>query len=66
MNHKYSNYRQNSNNNYKKTNNNTNYYKPTVSYQDKHNKSDTTIDDDININIKNIVLDYLYNKIELS
>jgi len=66
MNHKYTNYKQHSNNNYKKTNNNTNYYKPKVSYQDNDNKSDTTIDDDTNINIKNIVLDYLYNKIEVA
>lgn len=49
-------------------NNHTNYTKPIkVSWKDNYDtQSDTTVDDNTNIDIKNVVLDYLYNKIEVS
>lgn len=62
--------RQSYNNNGQNNNNygikkHQNYNKQKVSWDDD-NKSDTTVDDNTNINIKNAVLDYLYNKIEVS
>lgn len=51
------------NNTYNKHNNHQNKYNNYK--KDDDNKSDTTVDDDTNIAIKNIVLDYLYNKIEV-
>lgn len=69
MNHKYNNYKNsnnsnNYNNNYKNTNN---YYnKPKVSFQDNDVQSESSVDDNTNTNTKNIVLDYLYNKIEVA
>jgi hypothetical protein len=49
-------------------NNYNNYTKPNkVSWKDNYDaQSDTTVDDNTNINIKNDVLDCLYNKIEVS
>ena len=56
--------------NYKQSNyNNYNSYnKPNkVSWKENYdNQSDTTVDDNTNINVKNVVLDYLYNKLEVS
>jgi hypothetical protein len=52
----------NTHNNYNNINNNN-----RVTWKDNYDgQSDTTIDDNTNINIKSIVLDYLYNKIEVA
>jgi hypothetical protein len=40
--------------------------KPRVSFTENDSASDTTIDDNTNVDIKNVVLDYLYNKVEVS
>jgi hypothetical protein len=63
-NKKYNNY-SNSNSN---SNTNTNTNKHRVSWKDNDNYSDSIEEnnDNTNINIKSVILDYLYNKIEVS
>jgi len=59
-------------NNYNNYNNNNNNYnnnynkKPRVNTDYDNNYSNDNFEDNININIKNAVLDYLYNKIEVN
>jgi hypothetical protein len=54
----------NQNKNYKSNNNYNNYNKHN-NWKDNDSQSDISVDDNTNINVKNVVLDYLYNKIEV-
>ena len=54
----------NQNKNYKPNNNYNNYNKHN-NWKDNDSHSDISVDDNTNINVKNVVLDYLYNKIEV-
>lgn len=66
----YKNYNNNSNyknNGYNNTHNSHNNHNNRVTWKDNYDvQSDTTIDDNTNINVKSVVLDYLYNKIEVA
>lgn len=68
MSYKNYNNKPNYNNSYNKSYNNSNTNTNNkVTWKDNYEtQSDTTIDDNTNINIKNVVLDYLYNKIEVA
>lgn len=66
MYHKPYNYSQKPHNNQNGQYKHNNHYNKNNNYKkDDDIQSDTTVDDNTNINVKNVVLDYLYNKIEV-